>query len=74
MNKQEVRNTPFEKPVVLSFYFNDRLDCSNHGMLVKMIEDGMKGRLIADDSKKFVQGIECYFHDEEYILVKVREV
>ncbi len=74
MNKQEVRLRPFEKPVILTFYFNDRLDCSNHGMFIKMIEDGMKGRLITDDSKKFVKGIECYFHNEEYILVKVREV
>ncbi len=74
MNKQEVRLRPFEKPVILTFYFNDRLDCSNHAMFIKMIEDGMKGRLITDDSKKFVKGIECYFHDKEYILIEIREV
>lgn len=34
----------------------------------------MKGRLIADDSRKFVKGIECYFHTEDYILVQIREV
>lgn len=74
LDGQEVRRTPFDKPVILTFYFNDRLDCSNHGVLIKMIEDGMKGRLIVDDSRKFVKGIECYFHDENYILVEIREV
>lgn len=74
MNKQGVRQKPFEKPVILTFYFNDRLDCSNHGMYIKLIEDGMKGRIIADDSRKFVKGIESYFHDEDYILIEIREV
>lgn len=73
MNRSEVRRKPFQKPVILTFWFNDRLDCSNHAMYIKMIEDGMKGRIIQDDSKKFVKGIECYFHDEDYILVEIRE-
>ena len=74
MNKQGVRKRPFENPVILTFYFNDRLDLSNHGMYIKLIEDGMKGRLIADDSRRYVKGIECYFHNEDYILVGIREV
>lgn len=74
MNRDNVRRRPFAKPVILTFWFNDRLDCSNHAMYIKMIEDGMKGRIIEDDSKKFVKGIECYFHDEEYILVQAREI
>lgn len=74
MNRQDIRRKPFEKPVILTFWFNDRLDCSNHAMYIKMIEDGMKGRIITDDSKRFVKGIECYFHDEDYILVQIREV
>jgi len=74
MNKAGVRNRPFEKPVVISMYFNDRLDCSNHAMYFKYIEDGMKGRIIQDDSRRWVKGCEVYFHDEDYILVEVREV
>lgn len=74
MNRDEVRRRPFTRPVILTFWFNDRLDCSNHAMYIKMIEDGMKGRIIEDDSKKYVKGIECYFHDEDYILVQIREV
>lgn len=74
LDGQEVRRTPFKRPVIISFWFNDRLDCSNHGVMIKMIEDGMKGRLIQDDSRKYVKGIECYFHDEDYIKVEVREI
>lgn len=74
MNKQGVRNRPFEKPVVISMYFNDRLDCSNHAAIFKMIEDGMKGRIINDDNRRWVKGNEMYFHDEDYILVQVREI
>ena len=74
LDGQEVRKVPFKRPVIISFWFNDRLDCSNHGVMIKMIEDGMKGRLIQDDSRKYVKGIECYFHDEDYIKVEVREI
>ena len=74
LDGQEIRRTPFKRPVIITFWFNDRLDCSNHGVMIKMIEDGMKGRLIQDDSRKYVKGIECYFHDEDYIKVEVREI
>ena len=73
MDRQGVRKRPFEKPVIIRFYFNDRLDCSNHAVMIKMIEDGMKGRLIQDDSRRYVKGIECYFHEDDTIRVEVRE-
>lgn len=69
-----MRKRPFENPVVITVYFNDRLDCSNHSIMFKMIEDGMKGRLIRDDSRKWVKGTEMYFHDEDYIKVVMREI
>lgn len=74
MNRQNVRRRPFERPVCISMYFNDRLDCSNHAIYFKMIEDAMKGRIIQDDSRRWVKGCEVYFHDEDYIRVEVREV
>lgn len=74
MNKQDVRRRPFEKPVVISFYWNDRLDIDNHSVMGKMIVDSMKGRLIQDDNRRWLKGVEHYFHDEEYILVKIREI
>ena len=74
MNKQEVRRKPFEKPVEISFLWNDKLDLDNHAVMGKMIVDGMKGRLINDDNRKWLKGIYHGFHDEDYILVQIREV
>ena len=74
MNKQEVRLRPFEKPVEISFLWNDRLDIDNHAVMGKMIVDGMKGRLINDDNRRWVKCVCHYFHDEDYILVQIREV
>lgn len=74
MEQQNVRKTPFTNAVVITFYWNDRLDCSNHAAMAKMIEDAICGRIIKDDSRRYVRGIEHYFHDEDYIRVVVREV
>lgn len=63
----------FENPVVIEMYFNDNLDCSNHAAEFKMIEDGMKGIIIADDNRRYVRGAAMFFHDEEHILVRVRD-
>lgn len=74
MDRQGVREEPFQSPVVLSFYWNDRLDCSNHAAMGKMIEDAMVGRVISGDSQKYVKGIEHYFWDGNSIKICVREV
>ena len=63
----------FKVPVIITFCFNDNLDISNHAAIAKMIEDAMKGRIIEDDSRKYVVGHEYYFHDENFIRVTVRE-
>lgn len=74
MNRQEIRIRPFEKPVEISFLWNDRLDIDNHAVMGKMIVDAMKGRLINDDNRRWVKGIYHGFHDEDYILIQIREV
>ena len=74
MDRQDVRKFPFKNPVILTFYFNDRLDCSNHAIYVKLIEDSMKGRVIQDDNRTWVHGVEMYFHDDDCIRVVAREV
>lgn len=74
MNKQKVRRHPFGNPVVITFYWNDNLDCSNHAAIAKMIEDAMRGRVIENDNRRWVKGIEHYFHDEAFIRVSIREV
>ncbi len=74
MNNAGVRKKPLEKPVKITMWFNDRLDCSNHAMYFKFIEDGMVGRLIQGDSKRYVKACEMAFHDCDHILVEVKEV
>ena len=73
INRQEVRKTPFEKPVVITILWNDRLDIDNHAVMGKMIVDAIKGRLINDDSRRWLKGVCHFFHDEDYILVKIGE-
>lgn len=52
------QNPPmFDKPVELRFVWDDRLDLSNHAVIAKMIEDALKGRVIIDDSPKYVRRI-----------------
>lgn len=74
MSKQGIRRKPFENPVVITFYWNDRLDCSNHAVMAKMIEDAMRGRVIRDDSRRWVKGIQHFFHDKPYIGVVITEI
>ena len=74
MARQKIRRKLFENPVKITMYFNDGLDCSNHAAIFKMIEDALKGRIIKDDSRKWVVGNEMYFHDQNYIRVVVKEV
>ena len=50
------------------------LNGTTNFILTKMIEDGMKGLIIADDNRRYVKGVAMYFHDEDYILVKVKEI
>lgn len=68
------RETPFGLPVRIEYFFNDRLDSTNHSVMVKMIEDAMKGVIIYDDNRRWVKGFSVAFHDEDCILVRVTEI
>lgn len=74
MTAAHTRKHPFEKQVVITFLWNDTLDLDNHAMMAKMIVDALKGRVITDDSRRWVRGVEHYWHDGDYIKVIVREV
>jgi hypothetical protein len=73
-NQMPKRTVPLRSPVVITFYWNDNLDLSNHACMAKMIEDALKGIIIEDDSRKHVKGIEHYFHGEDFIRIVVKEV
>ena len=74
MSKAQVRRRPFEKPVVITFLWNDKLDLDNHSVMGKMIVDGLKGKLINDDTRRWVKGIEHYWHDDDCIKVIIQEI
>ena len=74
MERQGIRKRPFDKPVNISFWWNDRLDLDNHAVMGKYIVDAMKGRLLQDDNRRWVRGISHFWHDEDYILVEVKEI
>ena len=74
MNAQQVRRRPFENPVTITFFWNDRLDLDNHAVIGKMITDALKGRVIKDDARKYLQGVCHYWHDADYIKIEVKEV
>lgn len=74
LRRQGIKPRLFKRPVELRFWFNDRLDCSNHASYVKLIEDALKGVLIEDDNRQYVQRITMAFHSEDYILVEVTEI
>lgn len=72
--KANVRKEPFNNPVCVKFYWNDNLDLDNHAIMGKMILDALKGRLIHDDSRRWVKSIEHAWHDEDFIEIYLSEV
>ena len=65
---------PLRSPVRITYYWNDRMDLSNHSMMAKMIEDGVKHRIIEDDSRKHVQEIVHRFYNEKVITIVIEEM
>ena len=73
LRKQGIKPRIAKNPVSITFRWNDRLDLSNHAAMSKMIEDAVKGWIIQDDSRKWVQEIRHIWHDENYIEVEIKE-
>lgn len=71
MTKAKIPRKVLDVPVEIRFSFDDRLDCSNHSVIEKMIEDGMKGWILEDDTRKFVQRIVTEFNNDGKIVVEV---
>ena len=62
---------PAEEPVGIRFFWDDGLDADNHAVLGKAIVDAMKGRLLRDDSRRWVRGVSHAFWDGGAIRVEV---
>ena len=48
INSAKIRKQPFEKPVIITFLWNDRMDVSNHSYMAKLIEErvGVKAYVV----------------------------
>ena len=73
MKRAKIKKAPAKVPVKITFLFDDGLDCSNHAVIVKAVEDAMKGWVIKDDSRKYVRSVTMMFHQENCIRVLVEE-
>lgn len=69
--KAKIPKRPLDYPVEIIFSFDDRLDCSNHSIVEKMIEDALKGWVLKDDTRKWVKRITTEFNDEKRLTVEV---
>lgn len=72
LNKNNIPKEPYDVPVEIIFSFDDRLDCSNHSIVEKMIEDAMKGWVIQDDTRRYVKRITTEFNTDKKLTVEVR--
>ena len=63
----------FDKPVQIKFYWDDGLDLDNHAAMRKMIIDGLKDKIIIDDTRKYIAFISDSWHDENCIMVEISE-
>lgn len=69
--RQKVPRVIYKTPVRLIFGWDDGLDCSNHAVMAKMIEDALIGYLLQGDSRKYVKSISHGFHNHKKIYVRI---
>lgn len=72
LRRQGIRGS-FDRPVSITFRWNDRLDLDNHAAMGKMIVDALKGVVIHDDSRRWFKRLEYGWHDEDWIEVEIEE-
>lgn len=73
MRRAGIRQRMLQRPVEITFRWDDRLDIDNHAVLGKAIVDGMKGYILQDDNRRYVRRVCHEFWDGGEIQVEVRE-
>lgn len=71
IHKQCGKVKVFSEPVHIRIMYNSRLDIDNHGYISKLIIDGMKGVLLKDDDRRYVQELIQCFHGDNNQTVYV---
>ena len=71
LRKAGIHKGVYKEPVSITMQFNDRLDVDNHGYIIKLIIDGLKGYLIADDTKQYVKRVTAEVYEGKDVNVKI---
>lgn len=65
LQAQNIPKEPFKSPVDIVFRWGSKLDLDNHGYIAKLIIDGMKGYLLKDDSKRYINSIKYEYLNQK---------
>ena len=71
MRRAKIRKKLVSGPVAICFWWDDGLDVDNHAALGKAFVDAMKGYLLPDDNREWVQRVSHEFWDGDAIQVEV---
>lgn len=71
MNRAGVPRRPAGGPVEVRFFWDDGLDADNHAIMGKAILDEMRGRVVRNDSRRWVRQVSHAFWDGGAIRVEV---
>ena len=73
MKHAKIRRKMLNRPVSISFYWDDRMDIDNHAAIAKAVVDAMKGYILPDDNPQFYRKVTHEFWDGGCIRVEVSE-
>lgn len=71
MKKAKIRRNLLDRPVSITFYWDDGMDIDNHAAIAKAVVDAMKGYILADDSRRYYRRVTHDFWDGGCIRVEV---
>lgn len=74
MKKAKIRRKMVNRPVCITFLWDDRMDIDNHAAIAKAVVDAMKGYILPDDNPQFYRKVTHEFWDGGCIRVEVEEL
>ena len=74
LRRARVRRALLQRPVSITFYWDDGLDIDNHAAIGKAVVDALKGYLLADDSPRHYRRVSHEFWQGGCIGVEVTEL
>lgn len=66
-----ISRLPFNRPVKITFWHDDRMDIDNHAVIEKLIVDALKGWLLLGDDRRFYGERVSKFHAGDGVRVRI---